>query len=113
MSTGRVVILALASYVIAQAQTSAPGPLASVKRICAERFSGDESRAAQARDLAISSVFALNRFVITENCEKADAILRGSVTEDKGQKSRSEGEAASYHRGVVAASAGVLAAGSV
>ena len=61
----------------------------------------------------MSSLFALNRFGITEDCAKADAILRGSVTEDKGQKSRSEGEGASYHRRAVSATAGVLAAGSV
>jgi hypothetical protein len=114
MFTGKALVFAVASLAAAQAQTGAPGPpLSSIKKICAERFSGDEFRASQARELAISNLFALNRFIITEDCAKADAILRGSVTEDKGQKSRSEGDSAGYHRSALSATAGVLAADSV
>jgi CheY-like chemotaxis protein len=75
-------------------ETHIPGTLSAIKTICPDRFSGDQFMAAQGRDLAISSIFALNRFVITENSRKADAFLRGSVAES----------AVSAHSRVLAAS---------
>jgi len=106
MSTARTLAaLGLASSAIFAQSTNVQ--ISSVKRICVEKFSGDEGKAAQARDLAIASLFDLNRFSISEKCDKADAILRGTVVEDKGQQARSESEGASIRKG----SAGVSSAG--
>jgi hypothetical protein len=51
--------------------------LLSLKRVFVDRFSGGET-AAQMRDMIISSLQNTKLFVVTENQEKADAILRGS-----------------------------------
>jgi hypothetical protein len=48
-----------------------------LKRVFVDRFSGGET-AAQMRDMIISSLQNTKLFVVTENQEKADAILRGS-----------------------------------
>jgi hypothetical protein len=52
--------------------------LASVKRIYVEKFGGGES-AAQIRDMVIASIQKSRLFVLTENPDRADAILRGSA----------------------------------
>jgi hypothetical protein len=51
--------------------------LLALKRVFVDRFSGGET-AAQMRDMIIASLQNTKLFVITENQEKADAILRGS-----------------------------------
>jgi hypothetical protein len=51
--------------------------LLSLKRVFVDRFAGGET-AAQMRDMIISSLQNTKLFVVTENQEKADAILRGS-----------------------------------
>jgi len=51
--------------------------LLSLRRVFVDRFSGGET-AAQIRDMVINSLQGSKLFVITENEEKADAILRGS-----------------------------------
>jgi hypothetical protein len=55
-----------------------PAPLASVKRIYVDRLTGGET-AAQMRDMIISSLQTAKLFVVTENQERADAILRGAA----------------------------------
>jgi hypothetical protein len=102
MFTGRVVLMSAAFSGVLFAQS----PLASIKRICVEKFSGDETKAAPARDIAIASLFEANRFTISEKCDKVDAILRGTVSEDKGQQERSESEGAAIRRGSAAVSGG-------
>ena len=52
--------------------------LLSVRRICIDRLTGGET-AAQMRDLLLSSLESAKLFVITENQERADAILRGGA----------------------------------
>lgn len=52
--------------------------LLAVKRVFVDRFGGGET-AAQMRDMIISSLQNSKLFVITENQERADAILRGSA----------------------------------
>jgi len=52
--------------------------LLTLRRVFVDRFSGGET-AAQMRDMLISSLQNSKLFVITENQEKADAILRGSA----------------------------------
>jgi hypothetical protein len=51
--------------------------LLTVRRVFVDRFSGGET-AAQMRDMIINGLQNSKLFTITENQEKADAILRGS-----------------------------------
>jgi len=50
----------------------------NIRRVFVDRFGGGDT-AAQLRDMIISSLQATRLFVITENEERADAILRGSA----------------------------------
>jgi hypothetical protein len=51
--------------------------LRSVRRVYVDRLTGGET-AAQMRDILISSLEAARLFVLTENQERADAVLRGA-----------------------------------
>lgn len=50
--------------------------LRGVRRVFVDRITGGET-AAQMREILISSLQATNSFILTENQERADAILRG------------------------------------
>jgi hypothetical protein len=52
--------------------------LVAVKRVYVDRMTGGET-AAQMRDLLITSFHNSRLFVVTENPERADAILRGAA----------------------------------
>jgi hypothetical protein len=52
--------------------------LLSVKRIYVDRLTGGET-AAQMRDLLIASIHGARLYVVTENPERADAVLRGAA----------------------------------
>jgi hypothetical protein len=52
--------------------------LVDVRRVHVERLSGGET-AAQLRDMIISSLQRAKLFVLTENPERADAVLKGSA----------------------------------
>src|SRR2546429_9396398 len=52
--------------------------LLSVRRIYVDRLTGGET-AAQMRDLLVSSLEGAKLFVLTDNQERADAILRGGA----------------------------------
>lgn len=52
--------------------------LARVRRLYVDRFGGGEG-AAQIRDMVIASLQRAGLFVITENPDRADAVLRGSA----------------------------------
>jgi hypothetical protein len=52
--------------------------LVDVRRVHVERLSGGET-AAQLRDMIISSLQRAKLFVLTDNPERADAVLRGSA----------------------------------
>src|SRR5262245_23425863 len=52
--------------------------LLSIRRVFVDRLTGGET-AAQMRDILINSLEAIKLFVITENQERADAILRGAA----------------------------------
>lgn len=69
--------------------------LLAVRRIYVDSF-GDDAVAKQIQAMVISSLSETKRFVITENKEKADAILRGTALEKSSQEfhSFSEGAAA-------------------
>jgi hypothetical protein len=52
--------------------------LMTVKRVYVDRLTGGET-AAQMRDILVSSLAGARLFVVTENQERADAILRGAA----------------------------------
>jgi len=52
--------------------------LLSVRRVYVDRLTGGET-AAQMRDMIISSLHSSKLFVVTENADRADAVLRGSA----------------------------------
>lgn len=81
--------LAAGGVPLGAGQTEKPAPvpgvepqtllrLLEVRRVYVDRFGGGET-AAQLRDMVISSLQAAKLFMITENEERADAILRGSA----------------------------------
>jgi hypothetical protein len=78
-------LILLAVCVAAGAQTSVPTSeetglkqLLTVRRVFVDRLTGGET-AAQMRDILISSLEESKLFIITENQEKADTILRGAA----------------------------------
>ncbi len=66
-----------------------------VKRICVEAF-GQDSLGIQVQEMVIAKLFASKRFSLTENCERADVILKGSITERNESKSGSESEGVGF-----------------
>jgi hypothetical protein len=52
--------------------------LAGIKRVYVERFGGGEG-SEQIRDMVIATLQRTNLFALTENAERADALLRGSA----------------------------------
>jgi hypothetical protein len=52
--------------------------LLTVRRVFVDRLTGGET-AAQMRDILISSMAASKLFILTENQERADAVLRGAA----------------------------------
>jgi len=62
----------------AGAQDDLSKQLLSVKRIYVDRLTGGET-AAQMRDLIIASIHGAKLYVLTENQERADAVLRGAA----------------------------------
>jgi hypothetical protein len=76
----RLSLLALAAMTLC-AQTieeSELRQLITLKRVFVDRLTGGET-AAQMRDIIIASLESSKLFVLTENEEKADAILRGAA----------------------------------
>lgn len=58
-------------------ENAAPDPLVTVRRIYVEDLNGNA--AAQIRDMIINALQATKMFTITENKDRADALLRGSA----------------------------------
>jgi len=67
-----------AAVLAMQAPEDPSGQLVTVKRVYVDRLTGGET-AAQMRDLIITSFQNSKLFVLTENQERADAILRGAA----------------------------------
>jgi hypothetical protein len=63
---------------VGRAQDDLSKQLLSIKRIYVDRLTGGET-AAQMRDLIIASLHGAKLYVLTENQERADAILRGAA----------------------------------
>src|SRR5690554_5628540 len=62
----------------AGAQEDLSKQLLSIKRIYVDRLTGGET-AAQMRDLIIDSLHGSKLYVLTENPERADAVLHGAA----------------------------------
>jgi hypothetical protein len=75
MKTIALVVLLCAT---AGAQDDLSKQLLSVKRIYVDRLTGGET-AAQMRDLIIASIHGAKLYVLTENQERADAVMRGAA----------------------------------
>ena len=60
------------------AQDDLAKQLLSIKRIYVDRLTGGET-AAQMRDLIIASLHGAKLYVITENSERADAVMHGAA----------------------------------
>jgi hypothetical protein len=71
-------LVLLAGAGIIRAQVDLSSQLLSIKRIYVDRLTGGET-AAQMRDLIIASLHSAKLYVITENQERADAVLRGAA----------------------------------
>jgi curli biogenesis system outer membrane secretion channel CsgG len=68
--------------------------LLKVKRIYVESF-GDDIISRELQSLIVSSLVATNRFKVTENRERADAILKGVALEKSSQELHAYGEGTS------------------
>jgi len=73
---GMLVVLLWAGQ--AGAQEDLSKQLLSVKRVYVDRLTGGET-AAQMRDLIIASLNGAKLYVLTENPERGDAVLRGAA----------------------------------
>ena len=80
-------------------------------KVCVAPFRGDvESDAA--RDVVFEVMLSAKGLSLSENCDSADLIIKGSVMSKTQQRSRAEGEATRHSSiGVVADGTGVAAAG--
>src|SRR5215475_8230396 len=78
-SMKRTILLALLLGAgVSRAQEDLSKQLLSIKRIYVDRLTGGET-AAQMRDLIIASLHGARLYVLTENPERADAVLRGAA----------------------------------
>jgi hypothetical protein len=82
----------------------APTRLFEVKRVCVARLNGDERFAAQVQDMLISSLFTTKHWAVTDNCERADAVFKGTAAENRERLSRLEDEGIGFGKRVGAAS---------
>lgn len=77
--SGTAVLYGLLLWPVFQAAEEEPARrLLQVRRLYIDRFGGGEG-AAQIRDMVIASLQRSGLFVITENPDRADAVLRGSA----------------------------------
>jgi len=76
-----------------------PAQLLKVKRILVDSF-GDDPTSKEVQSMIVSALVSSKRFVVTENREHADAILKGVALEKTSQ------EVHSYHEGTAVHTAG-------
>ena len=103
MTRALLVLLAAAASAVAQ---EAAGPAAieegglrqllTVKRVYVDRLTGGET-AAQMRDILISSLEGSKLFILTENQERADAVLRGAAEDLVFTETRSSSDSLNAH----------------
>jgi hypothetical protein len=70
--------------------------LVTVKRVFVDRLTGGET-AAQMRDILMSSLQGTKLFVLTENQERADAIMRGAAEDLVFNETHSSSEGINAH----------------
>jgi len=75
MRTGALMVMLCVGTSAAQ---DLSGQLLSIKRVYVDRLTGGET-AAQMRDLLIASLHGSKLFILTENQDRADAVLRGAA----------------------------------
>ncbi|PWT97163.1 MAG: hypothetical protein C5B51_31945 [Terriglobia bacterium] len=83
---GKAALLLLAGFAVYAQEPPAPASieeaglrqLRTLRRVFVDRLTGGET-AAQMRDILISSLEGAKLFVLTENQERADAIMRGAA----------------------------------
>jgi len=75
----------------ASAENSPEGALVRIKRIYVESF-GDDTASKQIQAMLINSLSETKRFVVTENKEKADAVMKGSTLETASRELHSSSE---------------------
>jgi hypothetical protein len=80
----------------AAVETDTLRQLLVVRRVFVDRFSGGET-AAQMRDMIINALQGSKLFTITENQEKADAVLRGSGEDLVFNESHTSSDSLSVH----------------
>jgi hypothetical protein len=80
------------------------GQLLTVKRVYVDKLTGGET-AAQMRDLVISSLQSAKLFILTENQERADMILRGAAVDLIFTEAFSSSDGVNIHAGASANSA--------
>lgn len=71
-----------------------PAALLKIKRIYVDSF-GDDIISKELQSMIVSSLVASKRFKVTENRERADAILKGTALEKTSQELHAYGEATS------------------
>jgi len=78
MAVATAAAMAYGQAMPAAIEASSLRQLLTLKRVYVDRLTGGET-AAQMRDILISSMAGARLFVLTENQERADAILRGAA----------------------------------
>ena len=73
-----ILLVLLLGAGVVRAQEDLSKQLLSIKRIYVDRLTGGET-AAQMRDLIIASLHGAKLYVLTENPERADAVLHGAA----------------------------------
>lgn len=73
-----ILVLLQASSQLPDLKEEGLGQLLTIRRVYVDRLTGGET-AAQMRDMIISSLQNSGLFLITENQERADAVLRGAA----------------------------------
>lgn len=92
-----------ASAAMLRAQEDLSLQLVSIKRVFVDRLTGGET-AAQLRDIIISSLQGAKLFILTENQERADMILRGAAEDLIFTDAFSSSEGVNMHGGVTTSS---------
>lgn len=73
-------VLLLCTPMFGQEDIGAFEDLAKIKTMCVQRFIGVNPAAAQTQEMAIAQLFKARLFRLTEKCDKADAVIYGSIT---------------------------------
>jgi hypothetical protein len=97
-------MIALFLLLALQPQEDLSTQILSIKRVYVDRLTGGET-AAQMRDLIIASIHGAKLFILTENQERADAILRGAAEDLIFTESFSSSDGVNMHAGASASNA--------